>query len=157
MISVKYDIATRHNRSFLGINVQFIKDGFIELRTLEVKELMSRHTSTYLQQIVLDILQNYNIGIEKLYCCTSDNGRNIIKTSKMLQEEQELIIKQKENEDQENVEEEINSNEHDDIGILTVVNCAVHTLQLAVTDVLHNASIRETIGKVCKINLNISE
>lgn len=44
MISLKVDAATRMGRSFLGINIQFMKEGSIQLRTLAVRELKQSHT-----------------------------------------------------------------------------------------------------------------
>lgn len=44
LISLKVDAVTRLDRSFLGINIQYIKDAKIILRTLGLKELEEKHT-----------------------------------------------------------------------------------------------------------------
>lgn len=44
LISMKVDSVTRIDRSFLGINIQYIKDTKIILRTLALKELKEKHT-----------------------------------------------------------------------------------------------------------------
>lgn len=44
MISMKIDTVTRLDRSFLGINIQYIQDVKITLRTLALKELKEEHT-----------------------------------------------------------------------------------------------------------------
>lgn len=82
------DIATRHNRSFLGLNIQLIKDGCLKLRTLAVRELTTAHTGSNLKDEVLDILNEYRITIDRIYTCTTDNGSNVIKMTKMLQAEE---------------------------------------------------------------------
>lgn len=43
--------ASRLNRSFLGINIQFLKMGKIEIRTLAVRELKERNTGVYLKRV----------------------------------------------------------------------------------------------------------
>lgn len=44
MISMKVDAVTRLDRSFIGINIQYIKNEKIILRTLALKELKEKHT-----------------------------------------------------------------------------------------------------------------
>lgn len=44
MISMKVDAVTRLDRSFLGINIQYVKNAQITLRTLALKELKEEHT-----------------------------------------------------------------------------------------------------------------
>lgn len=52
LISLKVDIATRLNRSIFGINIQYIKNGELHIKTLEMPELLSLHTSEYLKEMV---------------------------------------------------------------------------------------------------------
>lgn len=59
---------------------------------------MTSHIAENLKSTVLSILSDYDISIEKVYTCTSDNGRNIIKMSSLLQEEQEKMFSSDENE-----------------------------------------------------------
>jgi len=47
LISLKVDAVTRMNRSFLGINLQYIVDDFIKLRTIGLVELTESHTGYY--------------------------------------------------------------------------------------------------------------
>lgn len=44
LISLKLDAVTRLNRSFLGVNMQYIVDDSIKLRTLGLMELTESHT-----------------------------------------------------------------------------------------------------------------
>jgi len=44
LISLKLDAVTRLNRSFLGVNMQYIVDDSIQLRTLGLIELTESHT-----------------------------------------------------------------------------------------------------------------
>lgn len=47
MVSIKVDAVTRLDRSFLGINMQYIKNSKIVLRTLGLAELKEKHTGLY--------------------------------------------------------------------------------------------------------------
>lgn len=57
MISLKIDAATRQDLSVLGINVQYIKNASIQIKTLAIKELKLSHTSEYLKTIILEVLK----------------------------------------------------------------------------------------------------
>lgn len=47
LISLKLDAVTRLNRSFLGVNMQYILEDSIKLRTLGLIELTESHTGTF--------------------------------------------------------------------------------------------------------------
>lgn len=140
---MKVDIASRHCRSFLGLNIQFIKDGALHLRTLAVKKLIASHTSAHLKTRVEEILSSYNIFNDKIYTFTSDNGRNMVKLGELLQQNGV-----QENEEQENSDEE-ESNVSATFSVTTLVRCCVHTLQLIVLDAIDKSFIKPIIEKVC--------
>lgn len=55
LISLKLDCVTRHNRSILGINVQYMdKNDEVVLKTLAMTQLDVKHTSENLKHAVLD-------------------------------------------------------------------------------------------------------
>lgn len=89
LLSVKVDIATRNGVSFLGVNIQFIKNNKIKIRTLGVIELKEKHSASYLEQEFKSIFELYMIPVENLYTFTSDNGTNMLKLSKLLKDLQE--------------------------------------------------------------------
>lgn len=84
LVSIKLDVASRYGRSVLGINVQFfsLTERKIVIRTLGIIELKKRHTSSYLQSRVNEILELYAIDQRNVYTFTSDNGANMIKLGK---------------------------------------------------------------------------
>lgn len=88
MISIKLDIASRHSRSFLGINAQYINQSSIKIRTLGVIELYERNTSENLKQILIKVLADFDLPMSKIYSITSDNGSNMIKLNRILRENQ---------------------------------------------------------------------
>lgn len=54
MVSLKVDGVSRHNKSFLGVNVQYMhKDTLtLKIKTLAIFELVERHSSKYLKDTV---------------------------------------------------------------------------------------------------------
>ena len=84
LLSLKLDGVSRLGRSFLGVNVQFIAKGRIELRTLCVKELTESHTSDNLKTTVEEVLKLYHIELSQLYSATVDNGANMLKLVNLL-------------------------------------------------------------------------
>lgn len=132
-VCLKLDIASRMERSIMGINIQYINKNFeVIVHTIGMVELFERHHSHYLKAQVLEILEKFNIHINQIYSITTDNGANVIKTSKLLQEFAESGIENDEN---------FNGDIFDIISSrisesLSVIHCAAHTLQLAAWDVI---------------------
>ncbi|KAG0437735.1 hypothetical protein HPB47_017308, partial [Ixodes persulcatus] len=161
LISLKVDCVTRMDRSMLGVNLQFVSDGKIVLRTFAIKELKEGHTASYLQSILLEVLAAYNVELCQLYSITTDNGTNLVKSVKSLMEDQQ---QQSGSDDEgevtgdQNAELQLTSDDpFDDTGpwpgVLRGVRCAAHTLQLAVDDAMKKASAKATVAKareVCK-------
>lgn len=84
LLALKVDGATRHDRSVLGVNVQFFENGKIQIRTLAMVELSVAHTGENLKDAVLDVLHDYGLTIYNMYSLTSDNAPNMIKISKLI-------------------------------------------------------------------------
>ena len=87
LISLKLDGVTNNNRSFLGVNLQLVNDGKIKLRTLAVKEITVRHTAENLKNMIIEILDKFDITIQQTYSSTTDNAKNIVKSISLLQDE----------------------------------------------------------------------
>ena len=88
-ISLKIDSATRLNRSILGVNAQYIKDGKPILRSLAMKEMTQRHISEYIKACVLKVLESYEISLDQVFSIISDNGPNMIKSITLLSNAQQ--------------------------------------------------------------------
>lgn len=171
LISLKVDIATRANRSILGINIQYINNFKICIHTIGMIQLSKKHSAEVLLEEILQCLREYNIDIKQVYSNTTDNGRNVIKASRMLaelQEENAVFNETLEEMSQEFTNEntqdgrQIDLNNTDAIfddlqmklsSIFSVVRCAAHTLQLAVHDEMRKleGSINECRTNVKKI------
>jgi len=67
LVSLKVDGVTRHNKSFLGINVPYMFENTMDLqiKTLAIFELTQRHNAVYLKETVsittvyINIVFNY--------------------------------------------------------------------------------------------------
>ncbi|CAG7730878.1 unnamed protein product [Allacma fusca] len=79
LLSLKLDIASRHYRSFLAINVQYCHKDKLCVSTLAVKELHDRHTSDNIIQTLSKVLEDFEIRKGQIYSATTDNGSNFVK------------------------------------------------------------------------------
>ncbi|XP_065314825.1 zinc finger BED domain-containing protein 4-like [Gordionus sp. m RMFG-2023] len=172
LISLKLDIATRYDRSILGINIQFIDNGEIKLRTLCMKEIKERHTSEYLKKIILDVLNEHEIRIDQIYTITTDNAANMIKLIKLLihhdeEDDEDDILNDYLDNDNLNNNDDIIVNENEEPffnieninlvphtrSMLMGIRCASHTFQLAINDCIKNSNEIVIINKarnICK-------
>ena len=175
LLSLKIDAATCMDRSFLGINIQYVDGTEVVLNTLAVKEVYNRHTAENIKEILKNVLQTYGISINQIYSITTDNGSNMIKLVKLVGNDQTDI--ECDNGENDSDSESLNSlstdvygNENDEEfefslsdneEVISTVNekddstekyqirsvrCAAHTLQLVVTDVLKDKKIAATIS-----------
>ncbi|KAL7724996.1 hypothetical protein ACLKA6_013635 [Drosophila palustris] len=87
LISLKLDIASRHSRGILGVNAQFYEHEAIKIVTLGIIELNKKHTGANLSAEIENILQEFGLMKNQIYSVTSDNGRNIIKSIELMNEE----------------------------------------------------------------------
>lgn len=92
LFSLKLDIATKMNRSMIGVNAQYVHNSELCLRTLAVKEMRFSHTALYVKDLMLEILEDYGVSILQVYAITSDNGANVIKFPTLMNELQEKVF-----------------------------------------------------------------
>ena len=76
LVSLKADVATCHDRSILGVNLQSISDGKVQLRTLAMKELKKNHTNFYLETVLDEVIEQYGIRSDQIYNIATENGAN---------------------------------------------------------------------------------
>nr|XP_012151014.1 PREDICTED: uncharacterized protein LOC105663859 [Megachile rotundata] len=170
MLCLKLDSATRLDRSLLGINIQFCKNGRICLQNLAVKELFLRQIAENLKSEVFTVLSDFRINSEQVYSITTDNGRNMVRSVALLGED--VSVGDCEESKEEDIEDILESNDANEetvdhtllalaeewpqiidnvpeiepsAGIISQ-RCAAHTLQLAVWDAL--GKFQEPIHKM---------
>jgi hypothetical protein len=90
IICLKVDIASIGTRFFLGVNCQFLEEGNIIWKNLAETEIFQRHTAEHLKDLLLLTLRRYRIDVKQIYCITTDNGANMLKMSKLVNEAQQL-------------------------------------------------------------------
>lgn len=162
LINVMADIATKHHRSFLAINVQYYHEGKIILRTIGMVEMHIRHSGAAIKDLIVENLKLYGVTMDQIHSFTSDNGANIISAARLL-------------DDAAKDDEDLNYDENDffrdnqfdrtgEIGktvsellcaaytglqlqSVTGIKCAAHSLQLAVNEGLEESDAAAIIFK----------
>lgn len=84
MVSLMMDIATRYNRSVLGVSISYMYAGQICIRTISVHALKAAHTGVYILNLIKKILSDYEIRLCQIATVTTDNGSNMIKAVALL-------------------------------------------------------------------------
>lgn len=173
VVSLKIDAATCMSRSFLGINMQFIKNNKIQIRTLGVVELFQTHTAEYLKETIVYVCAKFEISMNQIFTVTVDNAANMLKTMRILNENENDI---NDDEIQDNIDdniigseiadvlltnneiinlnsEEENNNESLSPSVFTTrtLRCAAHTLQLAMNDLLKGRKVAEIVDRARQV------
>lgn len=156
MVCVKTDLCTRHGRHFLGVNFQSVIKGKLRVVTASVKEMTARATGAEIQATLLASMRKLGIREQQIYTLTTDNGSNVVKAGKLMQEDAAV---DDEASDSEADTPEDNYKLSDELRSVTVaaksvtsMRCAAHTLQLSVHDVINsNEHVKEVLVKVRKI------
>ena len=142
-VFIKVDSCTHHNRSYLGVNVQFEMDSSIPVRTLAVKDWCGEHTSDQIKTLIQEVLTKFQIKRSlQLLVVVCDNAANMSKTVRLLNEneknsEDELEMNSEDEDSEEMADIEENDDEFDYIedyeesmeDEICHMRCAAHTLQ----------------------------
>lgn len=176
MICLLLDIASRYNRSVLGISIVYYNNGLCT-RTIGMETLKISQTAKNLFDIVKTKLNDYGITLDQVFAVTTDNGKNLIKMTKMFQDSDETHY-ESESDEEEPIESDCYRNEasgdeffdpddfnneyfHDLLtnlrcefpnayynGLLTGISCGAHCLNLVVTDAIKvSAELSDLIDK----------
>ena len=150
-VYLKFDCATRIRTNYLGLNVRYVnKDKLPTTSTLKVVDTRSQHTATELKDIIEKVLKDYEIPLEKVLCCVTDNASNMVKLVTTMNEDLKAAfgdqVQQDEEEDEDEYED-VEDDEDEDLQeaippSIEHMRCAAHTLQLAVYDGIKNSKAR---------------
>lgn len=79
MVSIMVDIASRYNRSILGVNIAYNINGAVVHRTIGMHALHAAHTGILIRDIIIKNLEEYGLALPNYFAITTDNGQNMIK------------------------------------------------------------------------------
>lgn len=175
LLSLLLDIATKSTLSVLGVSVSFSRDDNVTSRALGVIQMTKRHTGDHIAELVQEILNSFDASIEKIYSVTTDNGSNMIKTTRSLNEMVNSLNTdesdngandsdvESDNENDNDMDENEASDErfseivsefthnltiqNDYIAVITEIRCCAHTLQLAIHDSLERSNARRVLAR----------
>lgn len=83
-IALMIDTATRNNKTFIGLSLQYIIDGRLVIRCIGMSELTGDHSSMNIKNIIMHHLNDFGINITQVISITTDNAANMIKLMKRL-------------------------------------------------------------------------
>uniref|UniRef100_A0A182PWP1 DUF4371 domain-containing protein n=1 Tax=Anopheles epiroticus TaxID=199890 RepID=A0A182PWP1_9DIPT len=143
ILCLKVDSAVRYNRHVLGVNAQYEHNGEMVCCTLAILVVNDSQTAKFLKNRILNVLKRCNIRLEQILSITTDNGANMLAAAKQLQQQFIICQNQLENE---TIEDEDACTEDNFMEALklelaeqfSIIRCAIHTLQLALNDVVSN-------------------
>ncbi|KAM4701935.1 LOW QUALITY PROTEIN: uncharacterized protein O3C94_002843 [Discoglossus pictus] len=163
----KMDKCTSHRIKYFAINVRFVDENNKTItRTLALKDTQAHHTSDYLQKLVEGVLEDFEIKKEPILCVVTDNASNMLSTiEKMNADEEGNNMLELEEDSSASIGESLGTEENADIfldnfieealKISTIhhMQCAVHTLQLAIRDGLKDRHAATLIGKLRQVTV----
>jgi hypothetical protein len=153
IFSLKIDLASRFDKSVLGINVQFIKDKKLIIRTLGLMVMTERHFSNNIKTVIGEVLSKFGVSFDRIYSITIDNGANMVKTVKIISNEvSSLAINEDDIDDMEDATESYETN------LVSCMRCTAHTLQLVVHDVIklnENSERLKQLREITKLCRNV--
>lgn len=86
-LSLMADITTIIWRRIFGVSAQFIDNGTHKIRSIGMVELIDSHTAVYLSKVICDLLDKYGITSRQLIAITTDNGANVLKMVRDVEEQ----------------------------------------------------------------------
>lgn len=85
-LSLMVDAVTRHRRSILGISIQYSVNGRLHIRSIGMIQLTKKHTGKYLADLIIKRLQQLEINLAQIITITTDNGANVLKMLRDIEE-----------------------------------------------------------------------
>ena len=155
-IFLKFDCATRLRVNYLGLNIRYVNAaGKSITRTLGVVDTLCEHGSKMLKEMIVKVLADYEIPLDHVVCCVTDNASNMIKLVELLNEDIQKEHHVDDGEGDIDEEDEEDDIEEGELQLESVIppscehmRCAAHTLQLAVNDGLKHATAKGVVSKI---------
>lgn len=162
LISLQLDISTKNHRGILGVNIQYVKESKVVVRTLKMINLTKRHTGKNLASEVKAILEEFGLTLRNVYTITTDNGANVLLSAEILNDLAQALVDEIE---LEGTLEEIEAEFFDEILKQTEcelfnvdsireqvvsLSCGAHTFQLSMKDALAKCDATTTLIDKCR-------
>ncbi|XP_059484300.1 uncharacterized protein LOC132201821, partial [Neocloeon triangulifer] len=172
MFSLKMDAVTRLDRGYLGVNIQRVVGKKIVIRTLGCIVLLEQHTAQYIYDELAKLLVLYDLTLDQIYSCTYDNGRNMVRAGKIIDQEAVDMIFEDMTQEKITNNDQFESNTESSVqGVMEMlgslyvicddvklgvheIRCMAHTLQLAIEGAMkemmreQDDSDREVLSRV---------
>lgn len=87
IFSLLLDIGTRHRGSFLGISAQYFIGAKLTTRCVGMIVLEQSHTGTYISDMIISCMREYNVSPRQIITITTDNAGNVTKSVRDFQNE----------------------------------------------------------------------
>lgn len=162
LISLALDICTKCGRVILGINIQYMWNGRVVVRTLGMPRLKESHTANHVSEVVKNTLKSYNISVKQIYCVTTDNASYMLLCSDVPDELAEAALSIDDNNEpnltdiQEEYFHRILKEAVDDFFgqelscFVCGISYGVHTFQLAIGDTLKDSKDASNLIEKCR-------
>lgn len=82
--SIMMDITTKSTLSVLGISASFTRNDVVVTRSLGIIHMKKRHTGENIADLVASCLKTYDLSVDRTFAITTDNGSNMLKTTRVL-------------------------------------------------------------------------
>lgn len=106
-VALMVDTASRNNKTFLGLSLQYVLDGRVIVRCIGMSEIICSHSSLNIKNMIMHCLNDFGINIKQLISITTDNAAIMIAMIKRFN-----TLADDETSDE---EEESDGDEHDDV------------------------------------------
>lgn len=90
-ITLLIDIASRYNRSVLGVNIAYTSNGAFIVRTIGMHTMRMSQSAKNIVDIIKSNLEDFGLNIDRVVAFTTDNGRNMTKTANLFDEMQKQV------------------------------------------------------------------
>lgn len=76
-VALMVDTASKNNKSFMGLSLQFVLDGLVVVRNIGIIELLDAHSSRNLMNTIMNRLNFLEIDRKQIIAITTDNAPNM--------------------------------------------------------------------------------
>lgn len=91
-LSLLVDIVSKRGRALLGTSVQYIHNGTVRVHCIAMMELHDSHTGIYLADKITQRLADFGINLKQIITITTDNGANVRKMVRDMEEHLQKTI-----------------------------------------------------------------